>query len=195
MPKIWRRNCDYCGKYYKSSAKRFCSMDCRNKKRIGFKHSEETKRKIGLAHLGKSISEETRKKQSVTRKRIYRTGEAVIWCKGLTAETDDRLASSVIKSAKTRQERGSARGANNPSWKGGISKYKYAYDWRRISRAYRLLVQNCEMCGLPGYDVHHKDFDKLNNDIKNLMLLCRKCHRKVHPLRAIRSGEKTGISC
>lgn len=31
-----------------------------------------------------------------------------------------------------------------------------------------------------GYEVHHKDFDKSNNDISNLQLLTRAEHRKLH---------------
>ncbi len=28
MPKIYKKDCDYCGKYYSKSAKRFCSLKC-----------------------------------------------------------------------------------------------------------------------------------------------------------------------
>jgi hypothetical protein len=29
MPRIYKRNCDYCNKYYKSQAKKFCSYKCK----------------------------------------------------------------------------------------------------------------------------------------------------------------------
>lgn len=31
MPKVYRRNCDYCNKYYEKPAKRFCSLKCATK--------------------------------------------------------------------------------------------------------------------------------------------------------------------
>lgn len=188
MPKTHRRNCDYCGNPYESPAKRFCSLKCRDEKRIGFRHSEETKNKIGLAHKGKFVSEESKKKLSKTLRRLYRKGEIKSWCKGLTSATDERVALRMFKSIQTKIKNGTHRGKNNPGWKGGISKSKYSWDWRRIRNAYRTLKNFiCEICRRKAFgrklDVHHKNFNKLNNDIKNLILVCRRCHRKIHPLR------------
>ena len=41
----------------------------------------------------------------------------------------------------------------------------------------------CVICGenKKALIVHHKDKTKLNNDINNLITVCRSCHRKIHP--------------
>ena len=38
----------------------------------------------------------------------------------------------------------------------------------------------CEICGSGAVDVHHIDKNRKNNDITNLMGLCRECHNKAH---------------
>ena len=46
----------------------------------------------------------------------------------------------------------------------------------------------CERCGQPydetkrggGIDVHHLDHDRTNNELSNLVILCRKCHMQEH---------------
>lgn len=38
----------------------------------------------------------------------------------------------------------------------------------------------CEVCGERGFQIHHKDGDKGNHKIENLLLLCRKCHMIIH---------------
>lgn len=43
----------------------------------------------------------------------------------------------------------------------------------------------CELCGsTKNVDVHHKDGDYTNNVKKNLMLVCRSCHNKIHREKA-----------
>ena len=38
----------------------------------------------------------------------------------------------------------------------------------------------CRMCGEPGRQVHHADYDDCNNDPLNLVTLCRLCHPKTN---------------
>ena len=39
----------------------------------------------------------------------------------------------------------------------------------------------CEICGeTKNIDVHHKDYNYNNNSPQNLMLVCRRCHLKLH---------------
>lgn len=40
----------------------------------------------------------------------------------------------------------------------------------------------------PGHDVHHVDFDKLNNVIENLVLLTKLEHKRIHSGCEIRDG-------
>lgn len=41
----------------------------------------------------------------------------------------------------------------------------------------------CEICGLRDVSklqIHHKDQNSTNNDIENLVCLCKSCHTKLH---------------
>lgn len=50
MPKTYKRNCDYCGNYYKGVGKYFCGYYC-------CKHSERWRGKMSKTHKGKPKSE------------------------------------------------------------------------------------------------------------------------------------------
>lgn len=76
----------------------------------------------------------------------------------------------------------------NHFWRGGISKEKYGCEFTNIlkntvrDRDGRVCIE----CGVSevelGYllSVHHLDCNKKNNQIDNLVSLCKKCHAKVH---------------
>ena len=67
---------------------------------------------------------------------------------------------------------------NNPCWKGGNSNDYY----RRLAR--ENLRQECFKCGSKkNLCVHHKDKNRKNNDLFNLMMLCRSCHTKEHDIQ------------
>lgn len=86
----------------------------------------------------------------------------------------------------------------SPSWVGGryiIGNYWTIPkpDWYVGSKSTRIdehVIIYCEANGLTsipkGYHVHHKDLDKLNNDLENLVLLTISEHMKLHNL--LRSG-------
>lgn len=38
----------------------------------------------------------------------------------------------------------------------------------------------CRICGEPGKQVHHVDYNECNNDLSNLVTLCRVCHPKTN---------------
>lgn len=50
--------------------------------------------------------------------------------------------------------------------------------------AFRNLPHKCARCGydsdIDGLDVHHKDGNRQNNKLENLIILCGTCHRIVH---------------
>lgn len=51
------------------------------------------------------------------------------------------------------------------------------------SRAFENLEHKCAVCGWNEderiLEVHHKDEDRTNNDLSNLVILCPTCHRKI----------------
>lgn len=56
---------------------------------------------------------------------------------------------------------------------------------REIARNINNLIlkkTKCEKCGTEEgqLDMHHIDFDENNNELDNLMCLCRSCHMKIH---------------
>lgn len=50
-------------------------------------------------------------------------------------------------------------------------------------KAQRLGAPSCELCGsTQNLQVHHKDEDPRNNDLRNLKTLCASCHKRTHLL-------------
>lgn len=69
---------------------------------------------------------------------------------------------------------GKNKAKDNPAWKGGISG-KYAINIRKG------LPQICNRCGSnENIEIHHKDLNPKNNNLDNLEILCRHCHRLEH---------------
>ena len=68
---------------------------------------------------------------------------------------------------------------------GGILAPKhYGKSTNYRTKALRLLPHVCAKCGYKKrvdiLQVHHKDEDRLNDDIKNLEILCANCHIGLH---------------
>jgi len=63
----------------------------------------------------------------------------------------------------------------------------FVFEHRLVAEKYLLNKENSvEINGikylLPKYEVHHKDFNKLNNDVNNLLVLTKSEHRRLHNL-------------
>jgi len=71
------------------------------------------------------------------------------------------------------------RGKNSSTWKGGIN--------RRYARSVWEIWWNQKVPN--GYDVHHMDRKRKNNEISNLALLTHSYHAKIHRLKDIESGK------
>ena len=68
-------------------------------------------------------------------------------------------------------------------------KHKEKYLKIRVKKSYGLdfedykkMVSKCPLCGFNKYpcDIHHKDKNKKNNNINNLIGLCPSCHMGIH---------------
>lgn len=73
-------------------------------------------------------------------------------------------------------------GEKNPRWSGG----SYRTSTRRakeILGSLNIDLFTCSQCNKKGHlrlHIHHKDENRLNNQIENLEVLCFSCHRKKH---------------
>ncbi len=66
-------------------------------------------------------------------------------------------------------------GKNNSSWSA-------THESARNINNLILNKNQCEKCGTEKgqLDIHHKDFNENNNELDNLICLCRSCHTKIH---------------
>lgn len=79
-------------------------------------------------------------------------------------------------------------GKNHCSWKGGISKQPYPFDFNFELKDLIRKRDNykCKMCGIPQQEcinplcVHHIDYDKNNINPHNLVSLCHRCHTRTN---------------
>lgn len=76
-------------------------------------------------------------------------------------------------------------GKNHWNWKGGIARLPYTYSFRRKKR--KVVLERDKICQLCSQDfdliVHHIDYNKSNNTLDNLIVLCRKCNSMVNKNR------------
>lgn len=71
------------------------------------------------------------------------------------------------------------------AWEGGISKLPYAFEFNKqlkqfIKQRDQNICQNPNCMNTKNLHVHHIDYDKQNNNIENLVTLCRSCHTKTN---------------
>lgn len=134
----------------------------------------EHRKKLSIAHKGKKLSDETKRKMSLKRKGVPHTKE---WNENLS------------KAHKGRIYHEPKRGSEHPFWKGGISnknnnirkstKYKL---WR--TKVFKRDNYTCVFCKKRGGTLnadHIKPFalfPKLRFIINNGRTLCISCHKK-----------------
>jgi 5-methylcytosine-specific restriction endonuclease McrA len=186
----------------------------------GWHRSEETKRKISESHKGMKFSEEhkkhlsearmgkpmpiaVREKISQTNKRI---GRHVPRCSGEDELRRRRNVSLALKGHSISQEkrkrisetltgrkRPEITGPNHPNWKGGTAILDYP---RRIPqyKAWRKAVlerdnYTCRQCGFKGngfpeIQAHHilrfSIYKESRYDVNCGLTLCENCHKKIH---------------
>ena len=172
-----KTNCLRCGvEIRKDYPAKYCSRSCAAKSRI---ISEETKRKISL----------TNKKIKHTKEWNRKVGLANIGSKR-SKESIERISKGHLgQKAWNKGIVSEIKGEKHWNWKGGITlkekrlrqSIKYR-DWR--SKVFERDLYTCKKCGVCGtyLHAHHiKKFSKYPNlryDITNGITLCKECHIK-----------------
>lgn|SRR3990167_2303241 len=142
-----------------------------NKNALGYRFSDEQKAKIKGRYKGKKLSIEIRKKMT-----LAQIGNTKFKGKTHRQETKDKIAFAQT-------------GNKNHAWLGGKSFEPYTTDWTNtLRRSIRERdFYTCQVCKEPQGDtalsIHHIDYDKQNNDTKNLISLCTSCHIKTNTNR------------
>jgi hypothetical protein len=144
---------------------------------------ESTKIKISIAHTGKSMPEEMKKKMSVIN---AGSGNPMFGHKH-SPETIEKLrkaSSGKSPGKETREKMSICRlGEKSHFWKGGIAREGYGIDFRNYLKR-KIRERDNYICQNPGchlpengrlHDCHHIDYNKKNNDPNNLITLCV-CH-------------------
>ena len=147
------------------------------KHKRGWEHTEETKKKISQAKLGKpsklknkSRPEETKKKMRKSHRRLQESYPT----KARFGKCNGRYGKGEIVS-----------GEKNGRWLGGKSFEPYSINWTEtLKRAIKERDKYiCQICNSYGNVVHHIDYNKKNCNLENLITLCKKCHSKTNTKR------------
>ncbi len=179
----------------------------------GKKHTEKSKKKMRESHIGQiawnkgltgCYSEETRLQMSKSAKGKpshmkgkHHTDEAkrknseahkgnIPWNKGKT----NHLSNETLKQMSD-SHKGQKCSDKNPMWQGGKSFEVYGKEFNnKLKEKIRDRDQHkCQICfkseceDKTKLSVHHIDYNKKNNNINNLISLCKKCHCKANGKR------------
>ncbi len=154
------KSCSVCGKDYSVTAfnsnSNFCSLQCYGVSQKGIKREK--------------------KQEKFTKNKCLVCGNEyeIRTCHSHRSKTCSDECSRKYRSTIS-------SGENNASWKGGLSKMPYPYNWPEISKVIRDRDGNVCMnpnCKYPNsiIAVHHIDYDKTNCDPKNLITICSRCN-------------------
>ncbi|GAG86456.1 unnamed protein product, partial [marine sediment metagenome] len=135
--------------------------------RIGMPHTKETKAKMRVAALANHGNS------------LLQLGEQNhFYGKNHTEEVRQILSMA---------NKGRLVGEKNPSWRGGISREPYPWEFNNELKEQIRNRDNrlCQLCAIPEVEnlallsIHHINYIKEDIDEKNLISLCRNCHGKV----------------
>jgi len=189
--------CGYCKKefevypsFIKNGAGKHCSRHCASKTHKQYRRTPELNRKM---------SNIIKRNQKVLDARRIAVEIAAQLKKGKTYEQiygetrGQRLRKKISSAMKgilnpNFGNGGKIMGNNNPNWRNGKSFEPYTLEFNKtIKEIVRMRsFFCCSECGvhekelLRKLDIHHIDYDKLNNSPFNLTALCKKCHSKTN---------------
>lgn len=168
----------------------------------GVKFSESHKKNLREACMGKVVSQETRDKlrqANVGKTRSEEQRQNI--SKGKTGvKFSETHKSNLSKALSGRHLSESTKSKISSSYSKRMTDVEYylsnpvcenTSEYRR--RAIEHYGHICENCGVSDdfMEVHHLDADKTNNNLDNLSVLCRTCHRtKAH----IRGSSKADLN-
>ena len=146
-----------------------------NHSALGYKHTLETRAKVGAALKGN--------KNAVGNKNA--AGHKV------PPELRAKVSAANQKRDWTPEMRAKLSGPNGPSWRGGISREPYGWEWNAELReeVRRREGYKCQLCGVPQAEcqtklaVHHINYNKRDNDPLNFVALCNLCHSRTNHRR------------
>ena len=190
MPKIYKRNCNNCGKPYKGQGQKYCSNFCSHQANptphLGHKHNDKTREKIRYAHLGRKHTEEWKKK-------------ARLWLIGNKSKTGQKasIETRLKQSFAHRKEK-----AYNYKGETAASKDRLRHQiemrlWREaIFARDNWTCQKCKKRGgkLVGHHIqNYAEYPELRFAIDNGITLCRDCHISFHKKYGTRKNNKQQI--
>lgn len=133
---------------------------------------------------------------------------AIVLSRDLTFQKDRMAQLGHAKKGKTYREiygearakeillKFGKRGPENPNWKGGKTRNRYPYIFYQlrgiILERDNYICMNCDMTDQVarakdrlgrGLTVHHIDYDKTNNNLLNLITLCKWCNSSANSRR------------
>jgi len=152
---------------------------------FGRERGLEVKKKLVESHLGQKpfnrgmkwrdfLSEDSFRRLTENRRR--RRGRT--WEELFGIETALRMKNALSE----------IKGEKHPSWRGGKKAAIYGSDFNLWVK--RVVAKRdggiCRVCGLKKkrwMSIHHIDYDKNNNKVENLVLLCINCHMSTNWMR------------
>jgi hypothetical protein len=129
--------------------------------------SEERKKKISSALMGRKISAVTRKKLSLA---------SSVSQKGRKASIETKLKMSLSHIGKNTWSKGCKR-ENALSWKGENAGYVAFHMWVARRKGQPDTCEHCGMSGLKGRQIHWANKDhKYRRVLDDYIRLCKNCH-------------------